>query len=141
VKVWGLSEEQLHEAMYRAGTVYPGLIFNRAPEKQGRAYRLTLRMVSSDAMGAKMSEPRNIYGELVGTPRKTVSADWDVHGTYMAAVFSINPNARIQTAQADLRGVDEFFAHYPVGRLDYHHFTGDPSDSPFDVPYAPGGDA
>jgi hypothetical protein len=47
--------------------------------------------------------------------RKGVHADWDAHGAFMAAVYSINLDARIKTAVADLRSVEDFLAHYPEG--------------------------
>src|SRR5215213_9768604 len=119
MQIWGLTEEQIHEAMYRVNEVYGHLIYNRSPEKVGRAYRLTLRMLTSDSVGAAMSDPRNIYGQPVGTPRKSVSADWDVHGAFMAAIYSIADNARIKTAQVDLHSYEDFFEHYPPG-IEYY---------------------
>lgn len=115
MQIWGITEIQASDALAYVEAEYPGVIFNREPEKYGSGIRCTLRMETSRDHGAKMSEPRNIYGELVGTPRRTVSADWDVHGAFMAAVYNINPKARIKTALVDMRGVQDFIFHYPEG--------------------------
>lgn len=108
MKIWGLYREQVYEAYTLANEQYGrNVAFKRIPEKSGRAFRVTLTVRNSHEAGSRRS--RNLRGI-----RRVSAACWHVHRDFMKEVFRINPEARIQTALADYKGLEDFQAFFPV---------------------------
>lgn len=107
MKIWGVSIEQLNEIMYGVdgiSNLYDGNItFNREPEHVSKpCIACTLRVEDSKGRGAKLST----------SGRRTIAADWQVHKEFMSYIFTLNPQARIQTALADYHGVGDFLSKF-----------------------------
>lgn len=69
-----------------------------AIKKEGRAWRVKLRAVSSRGPGAKRA----------ASGRRTVAVCWHVHREFMRAIYKGDSGARIQTALADYRDAQDF---------------------------------
>jgi len=79
--------------------------------RDGRANRFTLRTVGARPRYRRLSQSiRNKDGK-----RRTVpgAVCWHGHRDFFMAVFADDPGARIQTAMADYKGIQEFYAAYP----------------------------
>ncbi len=98
--VWGVSADNIERIVY---TVSEGhydfnVKFKRFPEQVGRAVRFTLTV----------SKAANKGGRIGHTGRRIAAACWHVHRDIMVAIMTIFPDARIKTAQADYRGIEDF---------------------------------
>lgn len=104
MKVWGLSSAEIQNVVrHISEKEYDGNVqIKDGIKEDGRAHRFTLRVANSRGAGAKMS----------ASGRRSVAANWYVHRDVMLEMFSYNPDARILTAMADYRGVDDFFAKF-----------------------------
>lgn len=109
MKIWGLTEDQLYEALDNASYPYGhNLRFKRYPEKRGRAYICTLTVVNSHKRGSRRSL------DYKGDVRRVAAACWHAHRDFMEWCFLMNPDARIQTMLADYRGLEDFQVFFPV---------------------------
>ncbi len=89
MKAYNVTESQLEQALTEVNKKYGNnVIWNRAPERQGRSYRFTLRVKDSHGKGARIGF----------TGRAMVSACWHVHGDFFDALFEIEPDTRIISA-------------------------------------------
>lgn len=108
MKVYGLTERELRDALDQANEEYAGnLRFNREPElfsRRNSGYLLTLRVEDSAGAGAKTGP----------SGRRTVSATYYAHREFMACVFVTNPDARIITAMERYDGLGEFMDKAPA---------------------------
>jgi hypothetical protein len=103
MKAWGVTIDEVRAAVTVASTKYDGnIVFKREPEKEGKAVRFTLTVWNSRNPGSRMSP----------SGRRIAACCWHGHRDVMKAVFAINPDARIKTALADYRGLDDFDAKY-----------------------------
>ncbi len=104
MKVWGVSIEDVHEALATVNRIYAGNIrFKREPEETGRAVSFTLTVNSSRGAGARRGQGG----------RRIAAACWHVHRDIYFALYNVNPGARIQTAIADYRGYVDFSDQCP----------------------------
>lgn len=109
MKIWGLTKEELTQALLEADRQYGHNVrFKRFPTKDGRAYRLTITVFDSHRPGSR----RSFNSE--GGIRRVAAACWHAHRDFMRMVFRANPDARIQTMLADYRGSENFEAFFPV---------------------------
>lgn len=109
MKAWGVTIEEVQAAVRVASIAYEGnIVFKREAEKYGKAVRFTLTVKNSKKRGGRISP----------NGRRVCAACWHLHRDVMKAVFAVNPDARIKTAMADYKGLDDFNATYPAtGRV------------------------
>lgn len=114
MKIWGLNALQLEAALYKANEAFgDNIVFKRHPEKSGRAYRTTITVWRSDMPGSRRTLRQNYGGSIqMLTTRKVAAACWHAHRAFMEQIFLINPSARIQTALADYKGLEDFLASF-----------------------------
>ena len=101
--------EQIQEALDKANEHFGGnLIFNRGPDKYGKAYRVTLRVEDSKGLGHRLTVSR-----YYGKQRRLVSACWHAHGRFFDALpEGTRIVVRHQTIYADERWHD-----YNIGSI------------------------
>ena len=108
MKVWGITVEELERIKNNVAAEYGyNVRYKRIPEPVGKAISFTLTVVSSKLDGSRRSQDSG------GKVRKVSAACWHVHRDLFERIFAINPDARVQTAIADYRGSDDFYAKYP----------------------------
>jgi hypothetical protein len=73
--------------------LYDGNVIFKNLAKIGNRYSFTLRVKDSKKPGHRLHINR--FG---GKNRRTPAACWHVHGDFFEALFSINPNAEIQSS-------------------------------------------
>jgi len=100
MKLWNVPEEELVRIVTEVSdNQYGGNIrFKRAPERKGRAVAFTLTVANSRAKG----------GRIGHSGRRVCACCWHGHRDIMQALFDAYPDARLQSAQADYRGKDDF---------------------------------
>lgn len=98
--VWGISADSLAWVVWAVSQNHYGdnLEFKRQPEKVGRAVAFTLTVDRSDGPGARRS----------ATGRRISAACWHAHRDVLRAIFGVCPDARVKSAVADYRGVEDF---------------------------------
>jgi len=105
MKIWGISVEEIETIVREVSTLlYDGnIIFKRAPECNGRATSFTLTVKDSKERGSRRS----------ADGRRIAAACWHANKDVITAVFKTNPNARIKSAVADYKGIQDFVTKFP----------------------------
>lgn len=109
MQIWGLTEEQVYQALADANKIYEDNLLLKSGRwngsrqeglvRRGRSFTAKLYCRSSRAKGAKR----------VGVQqRRSRHANYHAHYAFMFACFAINPEARIKSMMEDYKGVAEF---------------------------------
>lgn len=104
MKIWGLTEAQLHECAEEIGVkLYE-------PREEGRAIRLRILPTGERIDGDYKYQRTSASG--YNADRRVHAVCWHGYRDFMLAVFERNPEARIKTMMADYKGREDFLSKY-----------------------------
>lgn len=100
MKIWNVPIEEVTRIVTEVSdNQYNGNIrFKRTPERKGRAVTFTLTVADSRGKGSRVG----------WSGRRVCACCWHGHRDIMQALFDAYPDARLQSAQADYRGKEDF---------------------------------
>lgn len=93
-----VSGEDLSRALAIVSKKYNNNVIWNNYQREGRNFRVTLRVVDSHGRGARLAFP----DPETGKQRRMISACWHVHGDFFEALLEINPNAEIRTSKTKI---------------------------------------
>lgn len=117
MKVWGLSEAQIRQAVSEAGLTIWGDWAGNGLYSDGKAIRVRLcidRTQPRDEAGLAPFQSVSRQG------RRLPYVTWEGHREFMRIVFRMNGEARIKSAIADYKGREDFWASHPSTRGMWH---------------------
>lgn len=76
-----------------------------------KRFKLKLKPRSSRRPGSRVSQEHHYFSDI--KQKRIGSSCWHVHRDFMFEVFAINPDARIITALADYKGLEDFEDKFP----------------------------
>lgn len=113
MKVWNASEEQIRQAASLASVKIHSYWAGSGIVKDGRALRFRLALDRDKRTDSGGMYWQRTSASAFRSDRKVAAVCWHGHFAFMSALLSLADDARIQTAFADYRGRDDFYAKAP----------------------------
>lgn len=108
MKIWGVTEQEIRDAVAEVGLAVFGGWSRSGIEKDGRALRLRLSVNQLSPRNSNGFLPYQRKSMSTMNSRRIAAVCWHGHREFMRAIFKRNLEARIKTALADYRGAEDF---------------------------------